>query len=63
MQLTAGEDAAEHFAQGPIETATAGASAAEAVDVSEEHTRFDLTLPAAGERRVGYVEVAHRRGR
>ncbi len=55
---TAGEDACEHFAQGPIETATAGASASEAVDVSEEHTRFDLTLPAAGERRVGYVEVA-----
>lgn len=52
------EDACEHFAEGPVETATAGASAAEAIDVSAEHTRFDLTLPAAGDGRVGYVEVA-----
>lgn len=54
-----GEDACEHFAEGPVRTATAGASADQATDVSDAHTRWDLALvDRGGGTRGGFVSVA-----
>lgn len=55
---SSGVDACEHFANGPARAVSAGASGPEAVDASQEHTRFDLTLPGAAAPYVGFVEVA-----
>lgn len=54
---TLGEAACSHFADGPIETVTVGASAGAATDVSAAATRYDLTLGAVGAARGGYVKV------
>jgi len=52
-----GEDACEHLEGGPVRSITAGADAASAVDASESHTRYDVTLPAVGGP-AGFLEVA-----
>jgi len=38
------EELCEHMANGPEQAVTAGADAASAVDISDEHTRYDITL-------------------
>lgn len=54
-----GEDACEHFAEGPVRTATAGVSSDAATDVSGEHLRWDLTLvESPDDARGGFVSVA-----
>lgn len=53
-----GEDACEHFSNGPTRAVTAGDSASAAVDASEEHTRYDLTLAGAAAPHAGFVKVA-----
>lgn len=49
--------ACEHFAEGPILEVTAGASAAAAVDVSSQMTRYDITLGTLGNARGGYLKA------
>lgn len=53
-----GEDACEHFSNGPARAVTTGDSASLAVDASEEHTRYDLTLAGAAAPHSGFVKVA-----
>lgn len=43
-----GADACEHLEGGPIRAVTAGADAASAVALTDEHTRYDITMAGAG---------------
>lgn len=53
-----GFDACEHFSNGPERGVSAGMGVASAADVSDEHTRYDLTLPGDAAPHVGFVKVA-----
>lgn len=55
---SSGADACEHLSDGPERGVSAGVGAALAADVSEEHTRYDLTLPGDAAPHVGFVKVA-----
>ncbi len=43
-----GADACEHLEGGPIMAVTAGADAANAVALTDEHTRYDITVAGTG---------------
>lgn len=43
-----GADACEHLEGGPIRAVTAGADASAAVALTDEHTRYDMTLSGPG---------------
>jgi|GEM_PF-726505 len=51
-------DVCEHFAEGPIEAATAGADAASAVDITGGHTRWDIALVDVDGGKGGFVSIA-----
>jgi len=55
---SAAEVACGHFADGPILEVTAGATAAVAVDVSSQGSRYDLTLGVSGNARGGYFKAS-----
>ncbi|MCC6621013.1 MAG: hypothetical protein IT385_07145 [Deltaproteobacteria bacterium] len=53
-----GAEACEHLEIGPAQAVTAGVDATSAVDTSEEHTRYDVTLVTVGEQPGGFVAMA-----
>jgi hypothetical protein len=57
-----GEEACEHFAEGPVDEVTAGASVDAPVDGGREHARVDLTLGVVEEEAVGYIAFATEAG-
>jgi hypothetical protein len=52
------EDACEHMIEGPARSITAAADpGADAPEIGDAHTRFDITLPGAGDSRAGRVDL------